>query len=198
MSSPLSDALENALNKKAEELKEKQKNRIEIAMEQTEARVKDKIGELIKDGLKSYYEGYDPVMYVRTKQLRDSGAASPKTKSFKKNGLVGFQYGAIFDPDRMDHSVYELKIVYKHKKDSGVWEKKYTYHDDVNEQDILDNFRFGLHPLGARGAFIEQGIFWKMEEEGGREGSIVDAIIQWKKSGAIKDIFLEELKKLKK
>lgn len=199
MSSPWSDALENALNKKAEELKEKQKNRIEIAMEQTEARVKEQIGAFIKDGLQDYYEGYDPVMYVRTEQLMKSGAASPKTESFKKNGLVGFRYGARFDPDRMDHSVYELKIVYKHKKDSGQWEKKYTYHDDdVNEQDILDNFRFGLHPLGARGAFIDQGIFWKMENEGGREGSIVDAIIQWKQSGAIKNIFLEELKKLKK
>lgn len=195
MSSPLSDALEKAVNQKLEEVEKKTKNRVEIAMDNTETIVRDKIGEFIKDGLKSYYDGYKPSMYVRTNQLKDSGAAMPKTKPFNRNGVVGFKYGAIFDEGRMDHSVYMLNMIYKHKKDGGVWQRQYEYHDDdVNEKDILDNFRFGIHPNTG----VEQGIFWRMEEEGGREGSIVDAIINWKKDGAIKDIFLDEFKKLMK
>ena len=195
MSSPLSDALENAVNNKIEELKERQKNRIEIAMERTEERVKDKIGHMIKEGLDEYYEGYSPYMYVRTNQLKDSGSVSAKTKQFKKNGIIGFQYGAIFDESKMDHSVYMLNIIHKHKKDSGVWQRQYKYIDeDVDEKMILDNFRFGEHPNTG----VNQGLFWQMESEGERAGKIPDAITEWKKSGAIKEIFLNELQKLKK
>ena len=200
MSSPLSDALNKAVNKKVEEFEEKSKNKFEIALEKTEERVRQKVDEILeRDGLDFYYSGYKPHMYVRTNQLRDSGAVSAKTESFNKNGMMGFSYGAVFNEDLMDHSVYELHMVYKHKKDGGKWERNYTYYDDdVDEKKILDNFRFGLHPLGVPGAYIDQGIIWKTEEEGGREGRVVDKIKKWKQSGAIKDIFLEELQKLKK
>lgn len=196
MSSPLSDAFEKAVEQKVEEQKEKAKNRIEIAMDNTEQRVKEKISEMIRvEGLESYYSGYTPSMYVRTNQLKNSGAASAKTESFNRNGTVGFKYGARFDESLMDHSEYLLHIVYKHKKDNGTWEKDYLYHDDdVNEKKILDNFRFGIHPNTG----VEQGIIWKMDSEGGRDGAIPNAIKNWKNSGAIKNIFLEELKKSKK
>ena len=196
MSSPLSDALEKAIDKKIEKLEERQKNRVEIAMEKTEERVKEKIGEIIKsEGLDPYYEGYSPSMYVRTNQLKNSRAVSAKTEPFNKNGLVGFRYGARFDESKMDHTVYMLNMVYKHKKDSGIWQRQYEYHDeDVDEKEILDNFRFGIHPNTG----VEQGIFWQMESEGERSGRIPDAIIAWKKNGAIKEIFLDELRKLKK
>lgn len=194
MSSPLSDALKNAVNKKIQDEEKKQKNRVEIAMENTERRVAEKIKEIIEVyGLNFYYDGYDPSMYVRTGNLRHSGAISPFIKEFKKNGYLGFQYGANFDESLMDHRHYFLHIVYKHKRDNGMSEWYYAYHDEnVNEKKILDNFRAGKHPLGKKDVFLEQGPIWM----NGMIGAAPDALRQWKNSGAIKDIFKEELRKL--
>lgn len=200
MSSRASDILQNSVDNIVKEITKSTKNKFEIAMESTAERVKEEIGKIIKkDGLEFYYNGYDPVMYVRTNQLKDSGAVSPKIELFKKNGMIGFFYGARFDESLMDHRVYNLKMVYKHKKDNRRWEREYTYiDDDVDEEKILDNFRFGLHPLGYNDCYKDQGLIWKTEEEGGREGRLVNKIARWKQSGAIKDIFLDEFKKLKK
>lgn len=194
MSSPLSDAFKNAVNKKAEELETKSTNKVIIAMRNTEERVRKKIQEIIEIyGMDFYYNGYKPRMYVRTNDLRNSGAVSPFIKEYKKNGYIGFQYGAEFDEDLMDHSEYYLNIVYNRKKHDGQWSKMYLYHDDnVDEKEILDNFRAGKHPLGKKGLFVEQGPIWMK----GMSGMAPDALRQWKNSGAIQDIFREEIRKL--
>lgn len=192
MSSPLSDAFKNAVNKKVEEIEEKQKTRIEIAMEKTEKRVADKIQEFInRDGMDFYYNGYSPIMYKRTGNLRDSGAVSPCIEETKNSGYVGFRYGATFDETLMDHSGYWIHINYNHKRDGGSWSKDYWYEDaDADEKKILDNFRAGVHPQ----TFVNQGPIWMS----GLQGAVPDAIRTWKDSGAIKDIFMEEFQKLRK
>jgi hypothetical protein len=194
MSSPLSDAFKNAINRKTDEIEKDSKNKVVIAMRNTEERVREKIKEIIEVyGMTPYYNGYTPSMYVRTNNLRDSGAVSPFINEYKKNGYIGFQYGANFDEDLMDHSEYYLHMVYKRKKHEGQWERDYLYHDDdVNEKDILDNFRAGKHPLGKKGAFFEQGPIWMKD----MNGMAPDALREWKNSGAIQDIFKEELMKL--
>lgn len=190
MSSPLSDAFKNAVNNKAEEIEEKSNNKVKIAMRRTEDRVREKISEIIEIyGMDFYYGGYKPSMYVRTNNLRESGAVSPFIGEFTKSGYIGFQYGAEFNEDLMDHSEYYLNIVYKRKKHEGSWSKKYLYHDDdVNEKEILDNFRAGVHPNTP----VRQGAIWLKD----MKGVAPDALRQWKNSGAIQKIFKEEFGKL--
>lgn len=196
MSSPLSDAFRKAAENDKEKQEKKIKNRVELAMENTEKRVADKIQEIIwKDGLDFYYDGYDPVMYVRTGNLRHSGAIAPFINEFKKNGMIGFQYGAEFDESLMDHRVLTIRREWQRKKDGKTMEKYYTYeNEDVDEKAILDNFRAGKHPLGKPDVFFDQGPIWM----NGMTGAAPDTLRLWKDSGAIKKIFKEELHKLKK
>lgn len=196
MSSPLSDAFKQAVENDKEKQEKKMKNRVEIAMENTEQRVAEKIQEIIwRYGLDFYYDGYSPIMYVRTGNLRHSGAIAPYINEFKKNGMIGFQYGAEFDESLMDHSMLTIKVEYDRKRDGRHVEKFYSYkNEDVDEKAILDNFRAGRHPLGVPDAFFEQGPIWMK----GMTGVAPDALRLWKDSGAIKDIFKEEIGKLMK
>ena len=192
MSSPLSDAFRKAVENDKEKQEKRTKNRVEIAMENTEKRVAEKIQEIIlREGLDFYYNGYSPKMYVRTDNLRRSGAISPYINEFKKNGMIGFQYGAEFDESLMDHSVLTIKVAYDRKRDGAHVEKIYSYDkEDVNEKAILDNFRAGVHP----NTNVKQGPIWMKD----MIGAAPDALRLWKDSGAIKAIFKEELDKLMK
>lgn len=192
MSSPLSDAFRKSVENNKEKQEQKMKNRVEIAMENTEKRVAEKIQEIIwRYGLDYYYDGYNPKMYVRTGNLRHSGAISPYINEFKKNGMIGFQYGAEFDESLMDHRTLTVKVEYDKKRDGKHVEKFYSYeNEDVDEKAILDNFRAGIHP----NTNVNQGAIWMS----GMTGVAPDALRLWKNSGAIKKIFKEELHKLMK
>ena len=190
MSSPLSDAFRNAVINRVEEIKDESKNKIVIAMRRTEERVANKIQEIIwRYGLDYYYDGYGPSMYVRTGNLRHSGAIKPWINEFKSGGHIGFQYGAEFDAGLMDHSTLTIHVEYDRKKDGKHITKFYTYEDnDVNEAAILSNFRAGVHPNTG----VEQGAIWMP----GMTGAAPDALRIWKNSGAIQAIFKEVLMKL--
>lgn len=192
MSSPLSDAFRKAAEQHIEGQEKKVKNRVEIAMENTEKRVAEKIQEIIwRYGLDFYYNGYNPIMYVRTGNLRHSGAISPYINEFKKNGMIGFQYGAEFDESLMDHRMLTVKVEYDRKRDGKHIEKYYSYvNEDADEKAILDNFRAGIHP----NTDVNQGPIWMK----GLTGAAPDALRLWKNSGAIQNIFKEELHKLMK
>lgn len=171
MSSPLSDALQKAVENKLEEETRKTKNRVEIAIEKTEKRVEDKIQEIIEtDALNFYYEGYTPKHYKRTFQLPK--AISPVTNEFTKGVYIGFDYGASFDASKMCH-VKRGKSKRKIK---------------ANEKIILKNFRSGEHPNTG----VSQGPIWMQ----GMIGSAPDALREWKNSGAIKEIFMQEFRNL--
>ena len=190
MSSPLSAALRNAVINKVEEIKDDSKNKVVIAMRRTEERVADKIQEIIwRYGLDYYYGGYSPSMYVRTGNLRHSGAIKPFINEFKSGGSIGFQYGAEFDSGLMDHSLLTICVEYDRKRDGQHVTKFYTYEDgDVDEDAILSNFRAGIHPNTG----VEQGAIWMS----GMTGMAPDALRIWKNSGAIQAIFKEELMSL--
>ena len=192
MSSPLSDAFKNAVEDDKKEKEKRSKNRIEIAMANTEKRVAEKIQEIIwQYGLDYYYNGYDPIVYVRTGNLRHSGAISPFISEFKSNGIIGFQYGAEFDAGLMDHRSLTVHVEYDRKKDGQHVEKYYSYeYKDVDEEIILENFRKGIH----RKTGVNQGTIWLS----GMRGVAPDALKLWRDSGAIKKIFQEELGKLTK
>ena len=173
MSTPLSDAFRKAANEKIKEVEGQQKNRVEIAMERTEKRVADKIQEIIEVyGLNFYYEGYDPKWYKREYQLPK--AVWPMVDEFTQNGYIGFNYGANFEANNMHHSK-------RGKSKSKI---------KANERIILANFRAGIHPNTE----VEQGAIWLK----GMYGAAPDALRQWKNSGAIKDIFMEEFRNLMK
>lgn len=171
MSSPLSDAFRDAVNKKVEQETGKTKNRVEIAMKRTERSVEEKIQEIIEEyALNFYYEGYAPKSYTRTFQLPK--AIRPVTEEFKKGAYIGFNYGASFDEGAMNH----IK--------RGKSKKKI----EADEQLILDNFRAGKHPNTG----VEQGAIWMQ----GMVGSAPDVLRDWKNSGAIKEIFMQEFRSL--
>ena len=58
----------------------------------------------------------------------------------------------------------------------------------ANEEIILQNFRSGEHPNTG----VNQGPIWKQ----GMIGTAPDTLRRWKNSGAIKEIFIEEFRKL--
>lgn len=192
MSSPLSEAFRNAVIKRAEEIEEQSSNKVIIAMRRTEERVAEKIQEIITAyGFDYYYNGYTPTMYVRTDNLRNSGAVKPFINEYKKGGYIGFQYGAEFDAGLMDHSILTIRVEYDRKRDNKHVEKLYSYEkDNVDEEAILNNFRAGVHPNTS----VNQGAIWMQ----GLEGMAPEALRQWKNSGAIQSIFKEELIKLLK
>ena len=190
MSSPLSEAFRNAVINKVEEIKDDSKNKVVIAMRRTEERVAEKIQEIIwLYGLDYYYNGYSPRMYVRTGNLRHSGAIKPWINEFRSGNNIGFQYGAEFNSDLMDHSALTIRVEYDRKRDNSHITKFYTYEDnDVDEAAILSNFRAGVHPNTG----VEQGAIWLQ----GMTGMAPDALRTWKNSGAIQSIFKEEFMKL--
>ena len=192
MSSPLSDAFKNVVSKKVEEIEKESENKVVIAMRNTEDQVAEKIQEIIwRYGLDYYYDGYNPRMYVRTGNLRHSGAIKPFINEFKKSGNIGFQYGAEFDASLMDHRMLTIHVEYDRKKDGQHVEKFYSYENEsVDEEAILNNFRSGIHPNTS----VNQGEIWTS----GMNGMAPDALRLWKNSGAIQSIFKEELMKLLK
>ena len=173
MSTPLSDAFRKAANEKMKEVEGKQKNRVEIAMERTEKRVEDKRQEIIEEyALNFYYDGYTPKSYKRTYQL--PRAIWPLILEFRHGGQIGFNYGANFNANFMNHTK------------RGKSKRKI----EPDEEIILDNFRAGKHPNTG----VEQGSIWMP----GMEGNAPDAIRAWKNTGAIQKIFMEEFRKLTK
>ena len=179
MSSPLSDALEAMVNKEFEEREKKIKNRMEVAMDNTEARTKDKIQEIIdEDAVAAYYGGYSPIMYVRIGQLGNS--IKPVILSVRGGGTIGFDFGASFDVGAMDHSVLTIR----NRKG-----KTYTYSGhNADEGKILENFRAGEHPNTG----VHQGAIW----QDGMIGSAAEELKTWVKAGNIRKIFREEIQKL--
>ena len=188
MPSPLSDALNQAINKHKEETEKKLKNNVQLAMDATERKVKEKMEWFIKVlGTGGYYNEYTPSMYNRTGQLKN--AIMSHTESFDDGRQVGFDFGAKFNEDLMDHSTYYLTIRYRHRKDAGEWSKTYLYHDDnPDETAILENFRAGVHPNTG----VNNGPIWMP----GNVGFVPDEIRKWVNSGGIATIFKSELKKL--
>lgn len=188
MSSPLSDHLKQAIEEHKAETEKKLKNNVQIAMDNTEKRVKEKVEWFIQRlGVNGYYNEFTPSMYNRTFQL--GKAVTSYTESFDDGRQVGFDFGAKFNEDLMDHSVYYLTIRYKHRKDAGEWTTTYLYHDDdPDEAAILANFRAGEHPNTG----VNNGPIWMQ----GRIGFVPDEIRKWVKNGFLAKIFKEEMKKL--
>lgn len=130
--------------------------RIEVgkALKRAETRIKTRLKNMIKEYMiDDYYQGYEPVMYVRTHQLPKS--VGPFVEIKEKGGVYSVVFGIDDDPPygptAMNHDKLIVKVQYQRKKKGGTWEKKYIYdRDDVDEEDIFENFLAGIHPRVGR------------------------------------------------
>ena len=168
MSSPMSDALRKAVEQKKAELQSQTNNRVKIAMGVTEVRVEDKIKEIIERDAVEFYYS-GYTPKSYDRTYQLQKTGAPKIKEVTSGTEIGFDYGATFDRKKM-----------KHKS------KKYT----PDERIILKNFLTGEHPNTS----VNQGNIWQP----GGVGHAPDVLKKWAKEGNIREIFMEEFKKLMK
>lgn len=133
-----------------------QEYRIEVgkALKRAETKIRNRLKNMIREYMiDDYYQGYEPVMYVRTHQLPKS--VGPFVEVKEKGGvyIVGFGIDdePPYGPSAMKHDKLILNVKYQRKKKGGTWERKYVYdNDDADEETIFENFLAGIHPRVGR------------------------------------------------
>lgn len=138
------------LNEFAEEVQKEYQKKTEEALKRAEKIVYKRIQHIINEYMiKDYYEGYHPVMYVRTGELKKS--VYPSVEIGNKNGAFGITFGVEDDWEAMDHSTLNVVVRHKSNKTGQIKEYKYSYEKpDVNEEAIFENFMYGMHPRVGR------------------------------------------------
>lgn len=121
------------------------KKRIDMAYKQIKQEVAKEIQAIIdRDMLENYYNGYEPLIYVRTMQLRK--AVAPMIIDQSIGDDLAFSMAIGKDPSRMNHSKLTIKI---HKKLKNGEQRTYEYgyeNEKVDETLIYSNFTAGTHP----------------------------------------------------
>lgn len=207
MASEMSKVLRRAVDAYTEEMAKEENKKIEIALDNTMKRIKDKVEEYLKRMSAAYYKGYDPISYIRTLQLHksDTRPVNPNAKIQTSGNVSTLTFGVTWDASTMNHSNYTIKARWydkKHKKWKDVKKTK-TYTVEVgkkkgaspDEETILNFFQEGIHPNavpeGMTGYFTPEPLFTE-----GKEGYIPDLIGEWLDTGELQEIFNSELKKL--
>ena len=95
--------------------------------------------------IKDYYQGYIPIEYKRTGELKKS--VYPSIEIGSQGGAYGITFGVEDDWEAMDHSVFRVSVKRKSKKTGQIKEYEYFYlRPNVNEEAIFENFMAGIHP----------------------------------------------------
>lgn len=143
------------INDMIDDIVDDYRKQVEKALRRAEQRIKVRMQDIINEYmLDNYYNGYRPKMYVRIFELQKS--VGPYTKFSNNNNVFSIAFGiedeeSPYGFSAMDHSHYQIKITYQRKKKPGVWERLYDYVDeDVDEEEIFDNFLAGIHPNVGR------------------------------------------------
>lgn len=177
--------------------------KMEIAFQRTIKRMEKELFEVMKEvTVKNFYRGYSPVVYQRTYQLNK--AISLEVDDISHGNIMSFNVSPMYDESDMDHSVYQVNAIYKHrKKDKRTGKTKFTgktstYKYTVrlkkkpNEEKIMEmTLGEGYHPrIGTAGT---DAPIWLDDEDD--TGVLFDALEDYVNKNASK-IFNEEYDKL--
>lgn len=207
MASEMSKMLKRAIDEYTEKMAEEEDKKIQIALDNTMHRIEEKVDEFLDIMSAEYYDGYDPLYYIRTMQLqkKETRPVMPYTEINKVGGISDLSFGVIFDEHRMDHSSYTIKARWYDKKKKK-WKdvkKRKTYTvtpgkkggKKPNEKKIMEFFKDGIHPnavIEGITDFITPSPLFTSD----KEGHIPDLITEWVEGGELQKIFNEELKKM--
>lgn len=207
MTSDMSKLLRKAVDEYTDEIAKEENKKIEIALNNTMEIVKEEVDEYLDWMSRAYYDGYDPIWYIRTMQLQKKSTrpVNPYAEIRTSGSMSNLSFGVIFDESTMNHSSYTVKARWydkKHKKWKDV--KKRTSYTVTpgkkkgkapKESKILEFFQEGIHPnasIEGLTDFITPEPLFTMN----REGAVPELIEEWVESGALQKIFNEELKKI--
>lgn len=135
-----------------DDIVKKDKDRISLAFEQIKKETTKKISEAIKvAAINNYYDGYNPLVYVRSGQL--SNSLAPLIVDDSDNSGMQFSFGIKrtkpYGPSAMKHDTLTMRVVNKQGE-----ERFYSYHiknyDPLVEKIIFNNFMEGVHPRASK------------------------------------------------
>lgn len=177
--------------------------KMEVAFQRTMKRIEAELFEVMKEAtVKNFYGGYSPVVYQRTNQLHK--AISLEVADISHGNIMSFNVIPEYDESDMDHSVYQVKAIYKHrKKDKRTGKTKLTgktstYKYTVKLQKKPDEEKImemtlgaGYHPMvGTAGT---DAPIWLDDEDD--TGVLFDSLEKYVNENASR-IFNEEYDKL--
>lgn len=207
MASEMSKLLRRAVDTYTDEMAKEENKKIEIALDNTMARIKEKVEEYLKQMSMAYYDGYEPISYIRTMQLQKSSTrpVNPNAKIQTSGNVSTLSFGVVWDSSTMNHSRYTIKARWYDKKNKK-WKdvkksKTYTVTPGKrkgtgpDEEVILSFFQEGIHPRAVPEGMTEfitpEPLFTE-----NKEGYIPDLIDEWLSTGELQEIFNNELRKL--
>ena len=207
MASEMSKLLKRAVDEYTEEIAKEENKKIEIALDNTMKRVQEKVDEYLEWMAQAYYEGYDPVWYVRTHQLQNKSTrpANPCVRITTSGSMSNLSFGVTFDESRMNHGSYTVKARWYDKKNKKWKDVKKSKIYNVtpgkkkgkkpSEIAILKFYQEGIHPNAVLDGITDfptpEPLFLD-----NRQGAVPDLIENWLDSGALQKIFNDELRKL--
>lgn len=207
MASEMSNLLKRAVKEYTDEMMEEENKKIQIALNRTMDRVKEEVDKYLEQMATLYYEGYDPLAYIRTMQLQNKSTrpVNPYAEINQLGNVSSLSFGVLFNEDTMNHGSYQIKARWYDKKKKKWHDVKKTKTYTVkpgkkggkkpNEAKILEFFQDGVHPNWMPEGLTESPTPSPLFTEE-PSGAIPDAIEQWLNEGGLQDIFNEELKKL--
>lgn len=168
-----------------EDIVEADKKRIALAFEQIKKKTRDKIQVAIKTAMiDNYYNGYNPFVYVRTGQLKNS--VEPLIIDDSNNSGFQFEFGIKTSPPKGSSAMRHDRLTVRVTKKNGE-EKIYSYtvkdYDSGVEKLIFNNFMEGIHPKANRKGITETPTTHVYKEinkalDGLLKDGIIDKIIQ--------------------
>ena len=134
------------LNEFAEEVQKEYQRKVEEALEKVDKIAQKKIQKIINEYMiKDYYQGYIPIEYKRTGELKKS--VYPYVEFDNQGGTYGITFGIEDDWEAMDHSMLHVVVKRTSKKTGKTKEYEYFYEkENVDERAIFENFMAGIHP----------------------------------------------------
>lgn len=139
---------QNEIENMIDNIVKEDKKRIELAFEQIKKKTEAKIRVAIQTAMiDNYYNGYDPLVYSRTGQLKKSVA--PLIIDDSDNSGLRFTFGIKTSPPKGSKAMKHNKLTVQVTKKNG----EVNFHTyDVEDYDpkiekwIFDNFMMGIHP----------------------------------------------------
>jgi hypothetical protein len=203
----MSKLLKRAVKEYTDEMMEEENKKIQIALNRTMDRVQEEVDKYLEQMATLYYQGYNPISYIRTMQLQNKSTrpVKPYAEINRIGNVSNLSFGVIFNEDTMNHGSYTIKARWYDKKKKK-WKdvkksKTYTVKagkkggQGPDEAKILEYFQDGVHPNSVPAGMTEfpTPIPLFTEEP---SGAIPNAIEKWLNDGGLQNIFNEELKKL--
>lgn len=207
MSSDMSKLLKRAVNEYTDEIAKEENKKIQIALDRTMRRIQEEVDEYLEWMSDAYYDGYEPILYERSMQLKrkETRPVNPYAEINVNGNMSNLSFGVVFNERSMDHSSYTVKARWYDKKNKQ-WKdvkksKTYTVTPGKKggkkpkEKTILRLFQQGIHPNASLEGITDMPTPMPLFTDAKR-GAVPDMIEQWVESGALQDIFNNELKKL--